>query len=75
MKRDQKKASAFRNTDGIIEPLDNSEKSPENIEVIPPWVSEGREVYRRGLILALDLVIDEFRVHASFLHLSLQFDP
>jgi len=58
LKLDQKKAIAFRNSDGIIEPLDNFEKSPENIEAIPPWVSEGREVYRRGLILALDLAVE-----------------
>lgn len=56
LKRDQKRAIAFRNSDGIIEPL-YPEKSLENLEVIPPWVSEGREVYRRGLILALDLAV------------------
>jgi uridine kinase len=56
LKSNQKKAIAFRNPDGIIEPL-LQEKSPEYTEGIPPWVSEGREVYRRGLILALDVAV------------------
>lgn len=43
---------AVRNTSGLIFPLGHSKGKS-----IPPWVSEGREVYRRGLILALDLAV------------------
>jgi uridine kinase len=44
---------AVRTRSGTIEPL--SDRPPSEGEAaIPPWISEGREVYRRGLILALD---------------------
>ncbi|MCP4648229.1 MAG: hypothetical protein GY852_10950, partial [bacterium] len=41
---------AVKNSSGLIVPLDSVPG-----ESIPPWISKGREVYRRGLILALDL--------------------
>lgn len=44
---------ALRMPSGIIEPLDSSLEG----EPVPPWISEGREVYRRGLILALDQAV------------------
>ncbi len=37
---------------GMTQPLGSSKGEP-----VPPWISEGREVYRRGLILALDLAV------------------
>lgn len=43
---------AVRNASGLIVPLGSAKG-----EAIPPWISEGREVYRRGLILALDLAV------------------
>ncbi len=43
---------AVKDIRGLIVPLGSAEGEP-----IPPWVSEGREVYRRGLILALDLAV------------------
>ncbi|MCD4707083.1 MAG: nucleoside kinase [Candidatus Sabulitectum sp.] len=43
---------AVRDASGLIVPLESSKG-----EIIHPWVSEGREVYRRGLILALDLAV------------------
>jgi len=48
---------AYRLRDGRIVPL--SENPPDEIvlEEIPACTGEGREVYRRGLILALDLAV------------------
>lgn len=43
---------AQRDASGLIFPYGSIEGEP-----IPPWTSEGREVYRRGLILALDLAV------------------
>ncbi len=43
---------AVKDSNGMILPLGTSSGEP-----IPPWTSEGREVYRRGLILALDLAV------------------
>ena len=50
----QKKGSviAVRDSSGLVLPLGHNRGEP-----IPPWVSEGREVYRRGLILALDQAV------------------
>ncbi|PIE51378.1 nucleoside kinase [Candidatus Fermentibacteria bacterium] len=41
---------ALRHESGIVLPLGSGRGEP-----VPPWISEGREVYRRGLILALDM--------------------
>lgn len=43
---------AVKEESGLIFPLGHSKG-----KTIPPWTSEGREVYRRGLILALDLAV------------------
>lgn len=48
----KRSAIAVRDTSGLILPLERKRGEP-----IPPWISEGREVYRRGLILALDLAV------------------
>jgi uridine kinase len=47
-----KTSIAERNASGVIVPLGST-----GGESISPWISEGREVYRRGLILALDLAV------------------
>ncbi len=47
-----RKSIAVRDITGITMPLGSVEGEP-----VPPWVSEGREVYRRGLILALDQAV------------------
>lgn len=47
-----KTSIAVRKPSGVIVPLESG--IGENI---PPWISDGREVYRRGLILALDLAV------------------
>lgn len=47
-----KKSIAVRDISGLTMPLGSEQGGP-----VPPWVSEGREVYRRGLILALDLAV------------------
>ncbi len=44
---------AVRTPDGLIEPLGDTAPTDKD-SIVPPWMSEGREVYRRGLILALD---------------------
>lgn len=49
---------AVRDASGLVFPLGSMEGKP-----IPPWVSEGREVYRRGLILALDLAVKRVYPH------------
>ncbi len=48
----KKNSIAVRDASGLIVPLGSSKG-----ESIHPWISEGREVYRRGLILALDLAV------------------
>jgi len=48
----KKTSIAVRSSSGLVLPLDFADG-----ESIPPWTSEGREVYRRGLILALDLAV------------------
>jgi uridine kinase len=49
----ERRIIAVRTPSGRIEPLGGT--VPEDRELaVPPWISEGREVYRRGLILALD---------------------
>ena len=47
-----KQPIAVRDATGLTMPLGSVEGEP-----VHPWVSEGREVYRRGLILALDLAV------------------
>ncbi len=49
---------AVKNESGLIFPLGSSKG-----ESIAPWVTEGREVYRRGLILALDLAVKRAYPH------------
>jgi uridine kinase len=47
---EKSRSIAVRNAEGLVMPLGSVEGEP-----VPPWVSQGREVYRRGLILALDI--------------------
>lgn len=52
------KSIAVRDLTGLVLPLGMVEG-----EDVPPWVSEGREVYRRSLILALDLAVRRVYPH------------
>lgn len=47
-------AVAAVDTRGLVVALEDEARPGSTYKAVPPWVTEGREVYRRSLILALD---------------------